>query len=90
MLAGILNLTEPQVGAVYALHRKFGQDWLANFLNDEWVDAYGGFDPDTGKEIKGLKALADDTGQGQNTLAALRRRFERMHTYDLHQTESAG
>ncbi len=81
MLAGILNLTEPQVGAVYALHRKFGQDWLANFLSDDWVDSYGGFDPDTGKEISGLRALADDTGQGQNTLAALRRRFERMHTY---------
>ncbi len=81
MLAGILNLTEPQVGAVYALHRKFGQDWLANFLSDDWIDRYGGFDPDTGKEITGLKALADDTGQGQNTLAALRRRFERMHTY---------
>jgi hypothetical protein len=29
----------------------------------------------------GLRALADDTGQGQNTLAALRRRFERMRNY---------
>lgn len=81
MLAGILNLTEPQVGAVYALHRKFGQNWLANFLNDAWVDSYGSFDPDTGKEIAGLRALADDTGQSQNTLAALRRRFERMRNY---------
>ncbi len=81
MLAGILNLSEPQIGAVYALFRKFGKAWLANFLNDEWVDAYGGFDPDTGKEVSGLKALADDTGQGQNTLAALRRRFERMRNY---------
>ncbi|MGC8779799.1 MAG: helicase HerA domain-containing protein [Anaerolineae bacterium] len=81
MLAGILNLSEPQIGAVYALYRKFGRAWLTNFLDDNWVDAYGGFDPDTGKEIAGLKALADDTGQGQNTLAALRRRFERMRTY---------
>lgn len=81
MLAGILNLSEPQIGAIYALARKFGRTWLTNFLNDEWVDAYGGFDPDTGKEVAGLKALADDTGQGQNTLAALRRRFERMRNY---------
>ncbi len=81
MLAGILNLSEPQIGAVYALWRKFGKAWLADFLNDEWVDAYGGFDPDTGKEVSGLKALAEDTGQGQNTLAALRRRFERMRNY---------
>ena len=28
------------------------------------MDAYGGFDPETGKEINGLKALADDLGQG--------------------------
>jgi hypothetical protein len=81
MLAGILNLSEPQLGAVYALHRKFGKEWLANLLDDEWVDNYGGFDPETGKELRGLKALADDTGQGQNTLAALRRRFEQMRTY---------
>lgn len=81
MLAGILNLSEPQIGAVYALWRKFGKEWLAHFLDDNWVDAYGGFDPDTGKEVSGLKALADDTGQGQNTLAALRRRFERMRNY---------
>ena len=83
MLAGILNLSEPQVGAVYALYRKFGKTWLTDFLNDDWVDAYGGFDPDTGKEVSGLKALAEDTGQSQNTLAALRRRFERMRNYDF-------
>jgi uncharacterized protein len=83
MLAGILNLSEPQIGAVYALSRKFGRDWLRNFLDDQWVDAYGGFDPDTGKEVTGLRALAEDTGQGQQTLAALRRRFERMRNYSF-------
>jgi DNA helicase HerA-like ATPase len=81
MLAGILNLSEPQMGAVYALHRRFRGGWLTNFLDDDWVDGYGGFDPDTGKEITGLKALARDTGQAENTLAALRRRFERVRTY---------
>lgn len=81
MLSGILNLSEPQIGAVYALYRKLGEEWLTHFLDDDWVDAYGGFDPDTDKEVSGLKALAEDTGQAQNTLAALRRRFERMRTY---------
>ncbi len=81
MLASMLGLTEPQMGAVYALARKFGRGWLSLFLDDQWVDSYGGFDPDTGKEISGLKALADETGQAQNTLAALRRRFERIRTY---------
>ncbi len=83
MLSGILNLSEPQVGAVYAMYRKFGRNWLKDFLDDDWVDAYGDFDPETGKEIKGLKALAEDLGQGQQTLAALRRRFERMQTYSF-------
>lgn len=83
MLAGLLNLSEPQIGAVYALFRKFGHDWLKNFLDDGWVDAYGDFDPETGKEVRGLKALAEDLGQGQQTLAALRRRFERMRLYSF-------
>jgi len=83
MLAGLLNLSEPQIGAVYALFRKFGRDWLKNLLDDDWVDAYSDFDPETGKEMRGIKALADDLGQGQQTLAALRRRFERMRTYSF-------
>jgi DNA helicase HerA-like ATPase len=89
LLAGILNLSEPQVGAIHALYRKFGRGWLSNFLNDEWVDAFGGFDPESGKEIAGLKALAEETGQAQNTLAALRRRFERMRTYGFFRPRAA-
>ncbi len=81
MLAGILNLSEPQIGAVYALFRKFGREWLVNFLNDDWVDGYTAYVAEEEKPVSGLKALADDTGQGQNTLAALRRRFERMRNY---------
>ncbi len=81
MLAGILNLSEPQIGAVYALFRKFGVAWLSNFLDDDWVDNYTTYVQDDEKPVSGLKALAEDTGQGQNTLAALRRRFERMRNY---------
>ncbi len=81
MLAGILNLSEPQVGAVYALYRKFGKAWLSDFLDDDWVDNYTAYVQEDEKPLSGLKALAEDTGQGQNTLAALRRRFERMRNY---------
>jgi uncharacterized protein len=81
MLSGILNLSEAQVGAVYALYRRFHEKWLASFLDDHWVDDYGAVDEETGKEVKGLKALAEDLGQSYNTLAALRRRFERMRNY---------
>ena len=89
MLAGILNLSEPQVGAIYALYRRFGRAWLANLLNDEWVDSFGGFDPESGKDVTGMKALSADTGQAQNTLAALRRRFERMRTYGFLRPKAA-
>jgi uncharacterized protein len=89
LLAGILNLSEPQVGAIHALYRKFGHTWLSNFLDDEWVDAFGGTDPESGKNIAGLKALAEETGQAQNTLAALRRRFERMRTYGFFRPKAA-
>jgi hypothetical protein len=81
MLAGILNLSEPQVGAVYALYRKFGKAWLSDFLDDDWVDNYTAYVSEEEKPLSGLRALAEDTGQGQNTLAALRRRFERMRNY---------
>jgi uncharacterized protein len=81
MLQGILNLSEPQVGAIYALRRRLGREWLVNFLDDDWIDSQGEFNPDTGKAENGLKALADDMGQTYQTLAALRRRFEVFHKY---------
>lgn len=81
MLQGILNLSEPQVGAIYALRRRLGREWLVNFLDDNWIDSQGEFDPETGKSENGLKALADEMGQTYQTLAALRRRFEVFHKY---------
>lgn len=81
MLQGILNLSEPQVGAIYALRRRLGPKWLVNFLDDDWIDSQGESNSDTGKSENGLKALADDMGQTYQTLAALRRRFEVFHKY---------
>ncbi|MER2599215.1 MAG: ATP-binding protein [Caldilineales bacterium] len=81
MLQGILNLTEPQVGAIFALHRYLRRDWLANFLDDTWLDNQQAFDPDTGKEKSGLQVLAEETGQPFQTLAALRRRLLQFERY---------
>ncbi len=81
MLQGILNLSEPQVGAIYALRRRLGPQWLVNFLDDDWIDSQSEVDAETGKAENGLKALADDMGQTYQTLAALRRRFEVFHKY---------
>lgn len=81
MLQGILNLSEPQVGAIYALHRYLQRDWLANFLSDEWLEQQESFDPETGKSKSGLQVLAEETNQPFQTLAALRRRLMRFERY---------
>ncbi len=81
MLQGILNLSEPQVGAIYALHRYLQRDWLAHFLDDAWIEQQASFDPETGKSKSGLQVLAEETNQPFQTLAALRRRLLRFERY---------
>jgi DNA helicase HerA-like ATPase len=84
MLQGVLNLSEAQIGAIYALHRRLGKDWLANFLDDRWLDrTWGDPDEEVGRATTGLKNLADAMGQTYQTLAALRRRFERFRRYQF-------
>ncbi len=61
MLQGIFNLSEPQIGAIYALHRRLGKSWLANFLDDDWIDSWGDPDDESDGPANGLKALADST-----------------------------
>lgn len=81
MLAGVLDLSEAQVGAMYVMRRRLGQSWLADFMNDDWVDAYGGDDPEA--TAVGLKALANDLDLHQSTLAALRRKLDRYWRYEF-------
>lgn len=82
VMSSALDLSEPQIGAVYALARRLGKSWLCNLLDDGFVENYGmanagiGISGDTG-----LKALANDTGQATNTLAALRRRLDPFRRY---------
>ena len=78
MLSGVIGLSEPQVGAMYAMHRRLGKSWLQNFLDDEWLEANYGGEDDDGKKINALKAFASEMGQPQSSLAALRRRLERF------------
>ncbi|MCS6842809.1 MAG: ATP-binding protein [Caldilineales bacterium] len=81
MLQGILNLSEPQMGAIYALRRRLGPAWLSRFLDDDWIEQQGIEDPETGRSESGLKVLADSMGQTYQTLAALHRRLERFRRY---------
>jgi hypothetical protein len=82
MLSGMLGLSEPMVGAAYALYRKYKSTWLRDFLDDDWIEDQK-YQSDDEKWVSGLKAIAEETGQGQQTLAALRRRFERMRNYQF-------
>jgi DNA helicase HerA-like ATPase len=35
MLAGLMGLSDVQVGALYSIHRRLGRNWIARLLNDE-------------------------------------------------------
>ncbi len=79
MLAGVMDLSDVQVGAMYAMYRRLGRSWLRHFLDDGWIEKhYGGYDEETNKKINAMKAFAEEMGQPQSTLAALRRRLERF------------
>ncbi|HEY80916.1 MAG TPA: ATP-binding protein [Caldilineae bacterium] len=82
MLAGVMGLSEAQIGAMHAIHRRLGRAWLQHFLDDDWLEKhYGGYDEDSGKKINAMKAFAEEMGQHQGALAALRRRLERFRRF---------
>jgi hypothetical protein len=62
MLAGIIGLTEVQVGALYYLRRRLGREWIATLLRED--------DPPDVDQI-------EDEGRVQKgTLRAIQRKFE--------------
>lgn len=71
MLAGVMNLSEPQIGAMYALHQRLGKRWLGIFLSDEELDS----------QFEGLKGLADEINHPQQSLAALHRKLARLQRF---------
>ena len=84
MLSGVLRLSEARIGAVYALYRRLGRHWLGHFLDDAWGDHFvNGDEAGRGEKPTGLDGLAKAPGQHPATLAALRRRFERMRNYSF-------
>ncbi|MSP12702.1 MAG: ATP-binding protein [Chloroflexi bacterium] len=60
MLTGLINLTEPQVGAMYALNKLWGKQWLTKFRK---------------ASAEEIEELVDQHNQNSNTLAALQRRL---------------
>jgi DNA helicase HerA-like ATPase len=90
-MGSILQLSEPQIGAVYTMARVLGVNWLTKFLDDQFIEGYGA---DSEKAllngVSGLKALAQDLEQPYATMAALRRRFERFRAYGFLQDKGNG
>lgn len=90
-MQSVLDLSEMQIGAVYALARKLGPKWLEHFLDDDFVNSYNIKERPDSYALEGesgLKGLADATGQQLVTMQALRRRFEKFRKYGFLQTKA--
>ena len=62
MLAGIIGLTEVQVGALYYLYRRLGKDWIARMLDEHDTEA--------------VDAIEAEEKIQKGTLRAMQRKFE--------------
>jgi DNA helicase HerA-like ATPase len=69
MLAGIIGLSEVQVGALYYLRRKLGRDWIAKMLDED----------DTSE----VDALEEEEKVQKGTLRAMQRKFELFRRLDF-------
>ncbi len=69
MLAGIIGLTEVQVGALYYLRRRLGKDWIAAMLDEH--------------DTAAVDALEDEEKVQKGTLRAMQRKFELFRRLDF-------
>lgn len=77
VLQSVLDLSDPGVGAVYVMARRLGDKWMEKFLDDDFIDNYGGHDEKALLSGKvGLSAFADAMGQPTNVLSAVRRKLD--------------
>ncbi|MBP7693259.1 MAG: ATP-binding protein, partial [Anaerolineales bacterium] len=69
MLAGVLGLSDVQVGALYFLRRKLGRDWIARLLDEHDTSAVD--------EIEESEKIQS------GTLRAIQRKFELFRRFDF-------
>ncbi len=69
MLAGIIGLTEVQVGALYYLRRRLGKDWIAAMLDEH--------------DTAAVDALEEEEKVQKGTLRAMQRKFELFRRLDF-------
>jgi hypothetical protein len=70
MLAGLLDLSDVQVGALYWLRRRLGKSWIAKLLSEEKDSASG-----PGGDAE-LDKMLEDESIVKGTLHAIQRKFE--------------
>ncbi len=69
MLAGILGLSDVQVGALYYLYRRLGKDWIARLLDEHDTSA--------------VDELEEAEKVQKGTLRAIQRKFEMFNRFDF-------
>ncbi len=69
MLAGIIGLTEVQVGALYYLRRRLGKDWITAMLDEH--------------DTAAVDALEEEEKVQKGTLRAMQRKFELFRRLDF-------
>jgi uncharacterized protein len=69
MLAGIIGLTEVQVGALYYLRRKLGKNWIAQMLDEDDTSA--------------IDAIEAEERVQKGTLRAMQRKFDLFRRLDF-------
>jgi DNA helicase HerA-like ATPase len=73
MLKSTMDLSDPMLDAAYALHKRFGKDWLTEFLDMLDGEYIEDFDP--------MAELRQVTGVNERSLAALASRLRRFERY---------
>jgi hypothetical protein len=76
LLAGLLGLSEIQVGALHFLRRRLGRDWIVKLLAE--------------KESDELKELVDEERLMAGTLGAIQRKFELFRRLPFLQEDPLG
>ncbi len=69
MLAGIIGLTEVQVGALYYLRRKLGKTWIAQMLDED--------------DTAAIDAIEAEERVQKGTLRAMQRKFDLFRRLDF-------
>ncbi len=69
MLAGVLGLSEVQVGALFYLRRKLGRGWIAELLRED--------------ESEELNKIEEEDRIQSGTLRAIQRKFELFRRFDF-------